>query len=198
MREVELKSVVPDPVGCRRTIESHGARLMFEGRLDDTRYDRPDGTLRDRDEVLRLRVYRASTGEVSGQVDRKGPTIHEDGYKVREETSSPVDDPDRAAAELVSDGFIVVREISRVIAQYELCGATVRLEQYPRMDTLVEVEGKPAEIEEAIRLMDLPRPGFSADRLADFVQRFEARTGVRAAISAAELAGDYRYSASGG
>jgi hypothetical protein len=39
----------------------------------------------------------------------------------------------------------------------------------------------------------LPRESFTADRLFMFVQRFEARTGQRAAICDAELSGDYRF-----
>ena len=40
----------------------------------------------------------------------------------------------------------VILEIERVISQYELDGAIVRFEEYPRMDVLVEVEGGPDAI----------------------------------------------------
>jgi len=62
------------------------------------------------------------------------------------------------------------------------------------MDTLLEVEGPEAAIEAAIRASRIPRESFTADRLYRFVQRFEARTGQRAAICEAEAAGDYRFS----
>ncbi|MEP6551843.1 MAG: hypothetical protein ABJB95_11710, partial [Gemmatimonadales bacterium] len=71
----------------------------------------------------------------------------------------------------------------REIAQYQLGGAAIRFETYPRMDTLVEVEGQPAAIEEAIQVLGLPRGLFTNERLAAFVERFERRTGVTAAIS---------------
>ena len=61
------------------------------------------------------------------------------------------------------------------------------------MDTLLEVEGPEPAIEAAIVASGLPRDSFNADRLYQFVQRYEARTGQRAAISDAELAGEYRY-----
>jgi hypothetical protein len=41
----------------------------------------------------------------------------------------------------------------------------------------------------------LPRAGFTAERLSEFVVRFEAREARRAALSSRELAGDYRYAA---
>ena len=65
----------------------------------------------------------------------------------------------------------------------------MRLERYPRMDDLVEVEGSVENIERAIDRTGLPRAGFTSERLPDFVRRFEERTGTRAALSAAELAG---------
>ena len=85
--------------------------------------------------------------------------------------------------------------IDREIAQYAVCGATVRIEWYPRMDVLIEVEGEPAAIEAAIAVLGVPRVNFTSERLPDFVARFEARTGQRAAICQREIAGDYRYGA---
>ena len=73
------------------------------------------------------------------------------------------------------------------------CGATVRVERYPRMDALVEVEGTPEAIEAAIAVTGLAREGFTAGRLPDFVRRYEMRTGQRAAVSDRQRSGDYRY-----
>lgn len=194
MREVELKSVVGDIDATRAMVERAGGVLEFEGSLVDLRYADAAGEMLANDHVLRLRVYvRGGTRE--GHLDWKGPTRYEDGYKVREEVSTSVSDPVALASILTSLGYTVVREIERRIAQYSLAGATVRFEAYPRMDALVEVEGSPDEIEVAIRATGLPRSEFNADRLVDFVARFEERTGSRAALSSRELAGEYRYRA---
>jgi hypothetical protein len=93
-------------------------------------------------------------------------------------------------------GYVVTMAIDREIRQYELHGATVRFERYPRMDDLVEVEGAPAAIEAAIAALGLPRDAFTSERLPDFVRRFEARTGQHAALSDAELTGAIRYDVS--
>ena len=61
------------------------------------------------------------------------------------------------------------------------------------MDTLIEIEGPEDAIEAAIRASGLPRDSFTPDRLYMFVQRYEARTGQRAAICDAELRGEYRF-----
>ena len=62
----------------------------------------------------------------------------------------------------------MIREIHRDIAQFEYRGAIVRVERYPRMDTLVEVEGEPAAIEAAIAATGLPRAGFTRRAPAGF------------------------------
>ena len=200
MREVELKALVPDLADARVRLERAGARLVYEGRLEDRRYDAPNRSLAARDHVLRLRVYRdAESGAVrSAALDWKGPTGYDAGYKVREELSTNAHDGDALVAIVERLGYVVTREIDRQIAQYALFGATVRFERYPRMDVLVEVEGDEEAIERAIAAIGLPRHGFTGERLLNFVERFEARTGVRAAICDRELLGDYTLEASGG
>lgn len=192
MREIELKSVVDDIDARRGLLEAAGGRLVFEGSLKDVRYDSALGDLVQRDHVLRVRVY-GRNGRNDAHVDWKGATRYEDGYKVREELSTPAADPAALSEILRNLGFVIVKEIEREIVQYELAGATVRFERYPRMDTLVEVEGAPGAIENAITILRLPRAGFTAGRLPEFVAQFELRTGERAALTERELAGEYLY-----
>lgn len=192
MREVELKAVVPDESAARRRLAAAGALLVFDGALIDRRYDTASRALTARDEVLRLRVQRYADGE-RAVVEFKGHASIVDGYKIREETGSSVGDAAAFAAILASLGYEVTREIDREVSVFVVEGATVRLERYPRMDVLVEVEGDPVQIEAAIAVLALPRESFTAEPLIAFVQRFEARTGTRAAICARELANDYRY-----
>jgi predicted adenylyl cyclase CyaB len=192
MREVELKAIVAEPDAAIARVRAAGATLAYVGRLEDRRYDTPDFALRLRDQLLRLRIYRS--GEVRALLDWKGPTAYETGYKVREELSTGIGDPDALATLLERLGYVVTREIDRWIEQYLLEGATVRFERYPRLDVLVEVEGEPAAIERAIAVLGLPREAFTTMRLPDFVRIFEDRTGERAAICDRELTGDYRFS----
>ncbi|HKG91559.1 MAG TPA: class IV adenylate cyclase [Gemmatimonadaceae bacterium] len=191
MREVELKSVVPDYGATVRRLGTAGAAPVFAGRQEDRRYDSRDFALRARDHVLRLRVRRpAGGGATEASVDWKGPTAFDAGYKVREELSSGVADPDALAAILARLGYVATLELDRDIREYRFGGATLRFERYPRMDVLLEVEGDPAAIERAIEATGLPRGGFTTDRLSEFVARYEARTGERAALSDRALRGD--------
>ena len=192
MLEVELKSVLDDSDRRRAMVEAAGGTLVFAGRLEDRRYDTPDEALAARDHVLRVRTYRSGDG-ARAELDWKGPTRREGGYKLREELDAHVLDPDALVAILDRLGYVVTIAIDREIVQFDLDGAMIRFEHYPCMDDLVEVEGSPERIEGAIAVLGLPRAGFTAERLPEFVQRFEARTRSRAALSEAELAGDRRY-----
>lgn len=198
MIETELKALVPELATARRRVESAGGRMTFAGRLEDRRYDRSDLSLAALDHVLRLRVYRDASGQVSkASLDWKGPSSTSGTYKQREELNCDVpSDPDQLGHILDRLGFVVTMQIDRAIWQYELEGAIVRFERYPRMDDLVEVEGTPEAIERAITALGLVRDSFTAERLPDFVRRFEARTGRAAALSDAELAGAVRYDVS--
>jgi predicted adenylyl cyclase CyaB len=188
MNEVELKSVVPDERACRARVEAAGGRLVEEGRLVDRRYDLPGFPLAARDEVLRVRAFHAASG-TRASLDWKGPTRYDGGYKVREERSTAVGDAELVDLILRRSGFAVTREIEREVAVYELRGAVVRFERYPRMDVLLEVEGEPDAIEHAIDATGLPRADFSVARLSDYAAAFERRTGRRAALCERELHG---------
>jgi adenylate cyclase class IV len=191
MLEFELKSLVDDAPVRRALVERAGGRRVFEGSLQDRRYDTPEESLAARDHVLRVRTYRTPDHAVT-ELDWKGPSRRDNGYKLREELGAHVVEHDALVAILDRLGYVVTNAIDREIAQYELDGATIRFERYPRMDDLVEVEGEPAQIERAIAVLGIPRERFTADALSEFVRRFEARTGEFAVVSSDELAGKFR------
>ena len=185
--ELELKAVIPDPAALRGRLRAAGAEQRFRGRMSDRRYDRL-GELAGRDEVLRVRSYHYEDGRVESVLGWKGPVRRSpEGYKQREELELAVvgaaggDASPQAFLDRM--GYGIVHAVDREVEIYLLAGATVRLEQYPRMDPLVEVEGEPAAIERAIEATGLERASFTADSLADFVRRFEARTGQPALLA---------------
>ena len=181
--ELELKAVVPDPARLRQALLSAGAMLRFRGEMSDRRFDR-GGELTARDEVLRIRSYRHADGTVTSVVGWKGPVRLSQGYKEREELELPIaGHGDAPKAVLRRLGFGEVHAIDRQVEVYWLDGATLRLEIYPRMDPLIEVEGEPDAIERAIRATDIPRGQFTSDALAEFVRRFESRTGQTAVLA---------------
>jgi adenylate cyclase class IV len=189
--ELELKAVVTDPAALKAHLEGAGAVAGFRGLMTDQRFDR-DGALARRDEVLRVRSYRPAAGPMRSELAWKGPTRRSpEGYKRRAElTCEILPGPDEPAPLLEALGYQVVHTIDRWVETWALAGAMLRLEWYPRMDILLEVEGPPPSIEAAIVATGIPRRAFTPDALIDFVARYEPRTGRVAALSVAELHGD--------
>jgi adenylate cyclase class IV len=182
-RELELKAVVRDPDAFRRRLHGAGATARFAGRMTDVRYDRA-GELALRDEVLRVRTFHHPDGRMESILAWKGPTMRSpDGYKLREEIELPVSGAMAAPERLLRAlGYLPVHAIERDVEIYRLEEATARLEIYPRMDVLLEVEGEPAAIERAIAASGIPRAEFTAEPLVEFVRRFEERSGQPAML----------------
>jgi adenylate cyclase class IV len=189
-RELELKAVVADPEGLRRRLRDAGAEPGFHGQMIDVRYDR-GVELTSCDEVLRVRTYHhgdagVGDGGVEAELAWKGPTRRSaEGYKLREEVELPVAAGADPARLLEALGYRAIHRIERAVEVYRLGGATVRLEHYPRMDVLLEVEGEPGDIERAVAASGIPRGEFTAESLTEFVRRFELRTGGPAVLATA-------------
>jgi adenylate cyclase class IV len=180
--------VVHDPAAVRRKLLAAGARAGFAGMMVDLRYDR-GGELVARDEVLRLRVFHHADGREDTVLAWKGTTgISPEGYKARRELEYEIrGDHARPEELLAALGYAPVQTIERYVEYFHLGETAVRLEWYPRMDVLVEVEGDEAGIEAALRVVGLPREGYTADALAGFTARYERRTGRPAVLVAGEL-----------
>lgn len=191
-REIELKAVVDDPATLVSQLGSHGATRAFRGRMSDRRYDLLSRSLEARDEVLRVRTFEPAVGSPGrrAEVAWKGPTRQVRGYKEREELQFTVGEAGPVEAILAHLGFAITDAIDRCVEFYQFSGAVLRLEWYPRMDVLLEVEGPPAAIEEAAAATGVPRASFTADRLLDFAARYQQRTGTVPALNVAALGGE--------
>jgi adenylate cyclase class IV len=181
--ELELKARVENPDAVRKAILAAGAELVYRGAMMDRRFDRR-GRLERRDEVVRLRVYHpADKSPEWGVLGWKGPVQRRGEYRLREEWESRVDDPKAALVILRHMGYKISVRIDRAIEQYRLGDATLRLEWYPAMDVLMEVEGEPEAIERAVAATGLPRDTFLPESLPYFTAAYEQRTGRMARVS---------------
>jgi adenylate cyclase class IV len=113
----------------------------------------------------------------------KGPATTRGAYRHRAELELRVEDASAALELLGRLGFAETLRIDRRVAVYRLGGATLRLEWYPEMDVLIEIEGDPAAIERAVAETGLDRGQFLAASLPKFVDAYERRTGRRARLA---------------
>ncbi len=181
--ELEVKARVEDPDRLRVALERVGAVLDFRGEMIDRRFD-AGGRLAQRDEVLRLRVFQPADGSPAyGMLGWKGAHAQQGRYRRRAEAEARVPDPETVATILERLGFTVSLRIDRRVEVYRLGDATVRLEWYPAMDVLLEVEGPPPAIEQAIAATGLARERFLPESLPYFVGEYERRTGQAAQLA---------------
>ncbi len=183
--ELEVKARVDDPEELSRTLASAGV-LEFRGAMSDRRYDRK-GEFEARDEVVRLRVYQPEGKSPGwGVLGWKGPAGARGAYRHRAEVETRVTDAVATAEVLERLGLQVSLRIDRDIEQYRVGEAVVRLERYPGMDALLEVEGPPEAIEHAITATGMPREAFLAESLPYYVIEYERRTGSRARLASTD------------
>jgi adenylate cyclase class IV len=182
--EIEVKARITHLAALRRALRRAGARLEFRGRMTDEKYDRGN-ELKRRDELLRLRVYRAAgrRGGPDAVLGWKGAQRRRAGYRHRPELETVVPDAAALRGVLRRLRFRPVETTDRRVEIYRLRGATLRVERYPRMDTLLEVEGTPRAIERAIRATGLPRARFLSESLPYFMRAYRRRTGRDARVS---------------
>ena len=189
--ELELKALVHDPDALVEALLKAGAAPGFSGLMEDRKFDR-DGELTSRDEVLRVRLLRPSeTGATPrALVAWKGPTQRSaEGYKLRQELEFEVTGAAPVIELFQALGYKVILAIDRFVRFFDIAGAVARVEWYPRMDTLLEIEGTGPAIEAAVEATKLPRILFLPESLPEFVARYESRTGQRAILTVQELRG---------
>ena len=181
MRELELKAIATDPGALRRRLLEAGATRGYRGMMRDRRYDR-DGELERRDEVLRVRTFEGAPAR--SILAWKGPTGRSpEDYKLRQELEFELAGGQPPAALLAALGYQVSHAIDRYVEYLTLGGASARIEWYPAMDVLLEVEGDGPGIERLIAASGIPRGEFFPDSLTDFVARYERRTGHPAVLA---------------
>lgn len=192
--EFELKGrlggELPGPDALRAALEESGWRRTFTGEMIDRRLDTEGGDLEARDEVVRVRRFRPDAGPERAVLGWKGPASEAGGFKRREEIETDVADGAAARALLARLGLDrVTLALDRRIEVWEKDGVTVRIEEYPAMDVLAEIEGEPAEVEARIEELGLPREAWKPWPLPRFVERFEERTGAAARLAREEGGG---------
>lgn len=186
MLELELKARVDDPAALRDRIRHAGGRLQFVGRLSDRRYDDGQGRITALDRVVRVRRWIPDDSEPYEVLGWKGPTRQVAGYKAREEWEARVVPGDSVTEILTALDLHVAEQIDRRVELWQVGGATVRIEWYPAMDTLVEVEGEAQAIEAAVAVSGIPRTEYSSDPLPTFVAAYQHRTGRAARLHLGE------------
>ena len=142
MKEVEIKFRVADIAALQKKLRKAGFKSKTRcTREVNTLYDLPDGTLRRRGELLRIRKYGETwtvTHKSKGKAGR---------HKSRTEIETPVENGERLAQIFQALGFVPTFRYEKLRAEWACEGGQVVIDETPI--------GNFAEIEGAARWIDL-------------------------------------------
>ena len=135
MLEREVKSRFADPDLARAALAGIGAVPVRPRRLqDDTLFDSPDGALRAKRAVVRLRCEPDRVF-----VTYKGP-VQPGPMKIREEQETEVGDAEVIRRVLHELGFVPWFRYQKFREEYEAPGVVIALDETP-VGTYLEIEG---------------------------------------------------------
>ena len=153
--EIELKFPVADSTTLCRAAAEAGFKLLTERTFEgNTLYDTPDRQLRERKQILRLRLYgdrwtvTHKRQEESGPGIGTSPTAEESGsrYKTRIETESRIEDGEALAEIFAQLGYGPVFRYEKFRTEWESGEGHLVLDETP-IGVWAELEGKPEWIE---------------------------------------------------
>lgn len=141
-RETEVKLAFPSAADALARLERIGGVVVAPRHFEDNRlYDRPDGTLRSSDTVLRLRS--AGTRVV---LTLKTPVPGDHRHKVRDEIETEVRDAEAVHAILAALGFRVAWRYQKYRTTLRIGEVEASVDETP-IGCWVELEGEPERID---------------------------------------------------
>jgi adenylate cyclase class 2 len=139
MREIEAKFYVRDLKKIESRIQQLGARLIQLRVLEtNLRFDLPDGGLRSRGQVLRLRQ------DTEAKLTYKGSSTNEQGVSNRTEIEFTVGDFEQAKLFLEALGYQEILQYDKYRTTYEFQNCHMMLDELP-YGNFVEIEGEDAD-----------------------------------------------------
>ncbi len=139
--EIEAKMKLEDPAGLRARLEALGARPAGAVLETNIFFDRPDLSLRQTGQGLRVRVNEdRASGRRKIVITHKGPKLPGD-LKTRQETELEVADADGACRLLEQLGFVQMLRFEKRRQNWLLDDCRVELDEMPLLGHFVEIEG---------------------------------------------------------
>lgn len=124
MQEIEIKLIDIDPLDFQARVEALGARLHFESELHAVFYDYPDGRIRARRDVLRLR----REGEETCLTYKK--FISKEKAKIMEELETKVADMETLQQILAATGLEIIKETRKTRTEWVYEDTKLLIDRY--------------------------------------------------------------------
>jgi adenylate cyclase class 2 len=158
--EIEVKILEVDPAEVSKKLAAIYALKIFEGNIHTNFYDTPNGSIKKRKDLLRLRA-----------IDKTVILTHKKfksniGEKIRDEHETSVGNFDEMHSILEGLGYIVTLKMNKRRTSFKLPDAEVdidiHLDEYASIPPLMEIEAKNGDVIEKVA-RDL---GFSKNRFS--------------------------------
>jgi adenylate cyclase class 2 len=186
-KEVEIKFLVDDVQALERRLREAGFTLQTPRTHEiNTLYDTPDGTLRSRDELLRIRKYGDRwllTHKAKGVRGR---------HKSRTETETGIESGEEMAGILHALGFTPSFRYEKFRSEWSDGKGHVVVDETP-IGNLSEIEGEPQWIDATAKRLGVGREQYITKNYAQLFIDWKAKTGS----SAEEMTFDAVRSAGG-
>jgi adenylate cyclase class 2 len=172
--EVEIKFMIADLSALTAQIERSGFRLVTQRTHEfNTIYDFPDGSLRRRGELLRLRKY-GETWTLTHKA-KANPGRH----KSRTETETRVEKGEALAAILQSLGLQPSFRYEKYRTEWTDGAGHVVLDETP-IGNIAEIEGPPEWIDATAEKLGVPHSAYITDSYAQLFFDWKRQTGSKA------------------
>jgi adenylate cyclase, class 2 len=169
--EVEIKFALDDVGEIERNLRELGFRRETARTHEmNTLYDLPDGALRSRGELLRLRKYGGGW-----KLTHKGPG-KAGRHKTRAETETAVEDGGRMEGILTALGFAPSFRYEKFRSEWSDSAGHVVLDETP-IGNYGEIEGPPEWIDKTARALGISESQYITDSYVQLFSKWKERTG---------------------
>lgn len=178
-KEKELRGRIDDINKFRDQLNRAGAKMSQKGFMQDYYFDNPFLDLKSKNQKLRIRAidYKLI------QLCWKGPISVDKQTKIREEIEVSVKNVEPLIKIFEKLGFQNTRFYERYFETYLLYDVKIRIEQFPIMDILVEIEGEQHLIDRVVTRLNISKDVFGPKTLVSFIKKYEIRNGTHAKLS---------------
>ncbi|MBI2426266.1 MAG: NUDIX domain-containing protein [Candidatus Kerfeldbacteria bacterium] len=173
--ETELRARIDNVQEFRDRLKRARAHLVSMHIMRDFLFDTAEKTLTNRKQKLRLRIYDNSRTVMSWKEKKHGASQYKEEYEHEVE----IGDFETMRRIFEGLGYGLVRRVDRRVEIYHWRHVIIRIEFFPAMDVLAEIEGPKAELEQVIRELGLTRSMFFGKGQEFFFEAYQKRTGQK-------------------
>jgi adenylate cyclase, class 2 len=152
MKEVEVKLLNVDPASVTQRLLALGAEKKFDGLLKVNYFDKEDGQIREKGDLLRVRQFGDERTEVCYKTNKRV----EDGFKVCDEYHLSGTSFEDAVKLFENLGYKVTCSYEKRRTTFVRSDLEIVIDEYPQIPPFIEIEGEDTQaIEKLIVDLDL-------------------------------------------